>query len=386
MNINLFDILILAALSQGFLLGFVLIFSKFFRGTNNKYLAACIILISVIGMNEWLSNWDFDERYYFIDFFGDDTPWILLFYVPLFFYFLKSTQHPFGKSKWRYALVAPFAIFLILNIYINLDVDFHYYSIPQVESFMNMVYTLEFFTALSYSIILCLLAYRIIIKSDQNSSNKSWLKRIWTITSLLILLWVIVVFTPFSLFGGNRTLDYTLWLGISCFIFWVIYKGLFQFKLAQDQSAIHNILESQATPQIATQESTAKETLSSSPSFTEDNAYFKKLEQLIQEEHIYRNPDLSRDIIAERLGISQGYLSQVVNTVTGKNFTTYVNSYRVKSVKKMLKDPAFDQYSLLAIGMEAGFKSKSAFYTTFKKETGMTPSNFKAQEGVSRNN
>ena len=383
MNINLLDILVLVALSQGFLFGFVVLFSPVFKATANKYLAFSIILISIIGLNEWLSNWNFDDQYYFIDFFGDDTPWILLFYVPMFQYFVKSTTHSFGKSRWQALLLVPFFVFLILNMTINLDVDFNVYQIPQVERFMDVVYTVEFYTALIYSIILCIAAYVIILRSSMPLPDKTWLKRTWFFTSILILLWLIIVLLPIHFFGGNRTLDYALWIAISCFIYWIIYKGLFQFKLAQDQSAIQAILQSQEeSPDPSSQPATTN--LPSTPNFTADNAYFLKLEQLINEQHIYRNPDLSRDMIADQLGISPGYLSQLINTVTGNNFTTYINTYRVEEVKRMLQDSAFDQYSLLAIGMEAGFKSKSAFYTTFKKETGLTPNAFKTRSGVFR--
>lgn len=379
MNINLLDILVIASLSQGFLFGFVLLFSPFFKATLNKYLAFSVILISVIGLNEWLSSWNFDDQYYFIDFFGDDTPWILLFYVPMFLYFIKSVEHPFGSSKWRMILFVPFLIFLVLNIIINLDVDFGVYKIPRVARFMDIVYTVEFYTALAFSIVLCLAAYRLIGKSDQAEADKNWLKRIWLFTSMLILLWLIIVLLPVSLFGGNRTLDYTLWIAISFFIYWIIYKGLFQFKLARDQSAIQAILHAKAGAPEPNLETISQP--QTAPNFTEDNIYFQKLEQLIQKEHIYRNQDISRDMVAEKLGISPGYLSQVINAITENNFTTYINTYRVEEIKKMLQDPAFDQYSLLAIGMEAGFKSKSAFYTTFKKETGMTPSAFKDRSG-----
>ena len=78
--------------------------------------------------------------------------------------------------------------------------------------------------------------------------------------------------------------------------------------------------------------------------------------------------------MAEALGNSSGYLSQVIREVADSNFTTYVNTFRVEAVKLMLKDDAYASFSLLAIGQEAGFKSKSAFYNTFKKHTGMTPS------------
>ncbi|AIY14973.1 hypothetical protein M667_18375 [Cellulophaga baltica NN016038] len=43
-------------------------------------------------MIELLVAKDFDEKYYFIDYFGDDIPWLFLFYIPMLIYFLKSTK------------------------------------------------------------------------------------------------------------------------------------------------------------------------------------------------------------------------------------------------------------------------------------------------------
>jgi len=98
---------------------------------------------------------------------------------------------------------------------------------------------------------------------------------------------------------------------------------------------------------------------------------------LIHEEHIYRDPNLSQDAVAEKLGISAGYLSQIINTVAQKNFKAYINGFRVEETKRMMLDTEFDKYSLLSIGLESGFNSKTTFYNSFKKETGYTPSEFK---------
>ena len=113
------------------------------------------------------------------------------------------------------------------------------------------------------------------------------------------------------------------------------------------------------------------------PAFDKNNHYLLELDRLLLDEKIFLDPDLSRDQIADRLGISSGYLSQIINTATSTNFTSYINQHRVEEVKRMMLDPEAQKYSLLAIGLEAGFKSKSAFYTTFKKQTGKTPAEFK---------
>ena len=67
MNLNPFDLLILIGLSQGLLFGLVVLFGKLFKDKVNRFLAYSVIMISVIGLDQWLSSRGFDEKYYFID-------------------------------------------------------------------------------------------------------------------------------------------------------------------------------------------------------------------------------------------------------------------------------------------------------------------------------
>ena len=42
-----------------------------------------------------------------------------------------------------------------------------------------------------------------------------------------------------------------------------------------------------------------------------------------------------------------------------------------------MQDPKYDNYKILAIGYEAGFKSKTSFNRVFKTHVGLTPSEYK---------
>jgi AraC-like DNA-binding protein len=64
------------------------------------------------------------------------------------------------------------------------------------------------------------------------------------------------------------------------------------------------------------------------------------------------------------------------------NFFNFVNKYRVEEAKLLLLNSKKEHYSILGIANEAGFSSKSAFNTTFKKVTGQTPSDFKNRGSV----
>lgn len=114
----------------------------------------------------------------------------------------------------------------------------------------------------------------------------------------------------------------------------------------------------------------------SKKSFTKANQYFKKLEELMRFKKLYKNPCLSLSSVAEVLGISACYLSSMINSLLNKSFIDFVNEYRIADVKRNLNSEAFSHYTIVSVGLEAGFNSKSAFYSAFKKNTGKTPSQY----------
>lgn len=112
-------------------------------------------------------------------------------------------------------------------------------------------------------------------------------------------------------------------------------------------------------------------------SFTNDNAYYRQFRLLLEKEKIYKDENLSQTAVAERLHISANYLSQLVNAISGKNFSGLINRYRVKEAMQCLLNPEFSHFTVAGIGHESGFNSTSAFYTSFKKETGITPAEYR---------
>jgi AraC-like DNA-binding protein len=99
--------------------------------------------------------------------------------------------------------------------------------------------------------------------------------------------------------------------------------------------------------------------------------------QLLQEKRLYEDVELTLDDLAQRLQLSSGYLSQIINTKEKKSFFEFVNHYRVEAVKQKLIDSAYAHYDILSIALESGFKSKSTFNAVFKKMTKQTPSAYK---------
>ncbi len=374
MTLEWIDIFILLGLSQGILFSLALLFGKLFNDKTNRFLAYSILLIIIMGLNDWACIKGLDEQYYFIDFFGDDVPWILLFYVPIFVFILKSGQHKMANSNKLWLLTLPFMIFLFLNVLIDLDMDFNLIKAGSLVRNRGIIYSIEYYLAMVFTIIQSIACYFMIVKSQIPRDNKRWLKYIWFFTLLLLVIWFILIFIP--VLNQNRMMDHLLWTGVSLFIYWLIYKGLYQFNIAGDKEAIHRILnKSSYISEIS--EIVPKK----SPNKISDKEknYMEKLEYLMKHKYIFRNPDLGLNDVGNMMELSPGYLSQIINTSLEQSFTSYINSYRVKEVKKMLIDEKFSHYSILAIGLECGFKSKSAFNNTFKKSTGCTPCQFKVK-------
>lgn len=119
-------------------------------------------------------------------------------------------------------------------------------------------------------------------------------------------------------------------------------------------------------------------------SFDQDNHYFKKLKSLIQVQKIYRDPDFNLGMAAELLGISASYLSTIINSISDKSFIDFINECRIGDVKKNLHSASFAHYTVVSIGLEAGFNSKSAFYAAFKKYCGMTPTQYRELAQIGR--
>ena len=93
----------------------------------------------------------------------------------------------------------------------------------------------------------------------------------------------------------------------------------------------------------------------------------------------HKKTNVKLNDIAKELNMTSHKLSQLLNDNFGKSFAVFINEYRIEEAKKLLKEN--NQYTLEAIGFEAGFNSKSTFYAIFKKLTNQTPSEY--QKGVS---
>ena len=103
----------------------------------------------------------------------------------------------------------------------------------------------------------------------------------------------------------------------------------------------------------------------------------EKLENIMNEKSLYKNPNLCLQDLSQELNISSHQLSQFLNNNLNKNFTSFVNEFRINEACKIITTN--DKLTLESVGYDVGFNSKSTFFSAFKKHTGTTPLNYQLQ-------
>ncbi|MBP2831699.1 AraC family transcriptional regulator [Aquimarina sp. U1-2] len=376
----LLTILLIISIFQGIVLGTIILKSPLFRSNSNKYLAYAIFSISIS-----LLNWVLDENglYEALSFLRiiDVLDFGIVFPVFIHLYVIHVIDHPTKNSKRNLWLFIPF---LFINTVDSLSI-----IVDETTSSFSM--QMFFGVLLLLQIIVIFFAFPGIVcytytflKFSKNVAQKKWLIYLWLLTcGIFISFTVMTILGIFTDYEHPESINVLILL-VVFLIHWMIYRGIYQFKLASDQeeiSALFKKIEWKKEQDTISNYNLAKiQNEKKEGTFTEDNDYFQKLEDLCVNELIYKDSTLDRDKVAELLGISPGYVSQIVNTISGNNFATYINRFRVEAVKRIIVDPEFDKYNLVSIGLECGFSSKTTFHTAFKKITGLTPNAYRNEK------
>ncbi len=106
-------------------------------------------------------------------------------------------------------------------------------------------------------------------------------------------------------------------------------------------------------------------------------ALFLKAQKLVQEESLYTKTDLTLPKLASSLKTSTHELSAAINLVGQMNFYEWINQFRIQEAQELLKVSEEQDLRINEIMYKVGFRSRSSFNTSFKKHTGVTPSQFK---------
>ena len=99
----------------------------------------------------------------------------------------------------------------------------------------------------------------------------------------------------------------------------------------------------------------------------------EKLLSLMKNDNPFLDPSLSLRSLAQMMDLTPNHLSQLLNEGFDKNFSEFVNTYRLEMFKEKAADRSLNHLTILALAFESGFNSKTVFNTFFRKMEGKTP-------------
>lgn len=100
-------------------------------------------------------------------------------------------------------------------------------------------------------------------------------------------------------------------------------------------------------------------------------------------ERKYADPNYSAKILAQELNTNTRYLSAVINSKFGKNFSTLINELRINDAKNYLSNADYYFVRIEDIGAKVGFSTRQCFYNAFKKYVNLTPRQYRLKYSIS---
>ena len=374
MNITaIFNFLLIAGAVQGFIFNIATFLSR-------KKIERPVILLNlfvfVLSMNN-LQSWLIDKGFVASDFFFSQfiIPWYVLI-VPFFYAFLVYYLG-IEKKKWPFLQLTA-AIFLLEMVVRSVVIILIQRGVLEVDD-INLYNSMEDAVTLLYSLFLYFKAIRILYNYESlyrpilEYDSLNWIKIFLKLGGAVILLWLVAVLL--NLFSDTIKAPYSYYplrLGSAVLIYWVGYQAFFQYIVLKDRIVLRGKIRKERYDILASED--VKKQL---PNTEREEGVFQKIDQYIQDNQRYLDPNLSLEKLAEELAVSTSSLSRIINSYSRQNFSDYINSLRVADAKKFLKSDEFSSYTIVAIGLECGFNSKSTFYAAFKKLTGSTPTYYR---------
>lgn len=370
--IRLFNFLLVAGAVQGFIFNIFTFLSRKKIEKPVLFLNLLVLFLSLNNLQSWVMDTFFTEgSLFYIKYCV--APWYVLI-VPMFYAFLV---YYLGVEKKRWPFLIVSIIIFMLELAARTAVLAMAYKGDLDEADLALYHTLEDAVTLMYSLFLFFKAIQLLYGHKAEYSeiltydNLKWIKNLLKVGGLVICLWIIAV--ALNLFSETIRAPYSYYplrLGSSIFLYWIGYQGFFRYVILKDRIMIRRDLQATLNEHKPKE---IRSALNLAKTAQEEQLY-TIINSRISAEGLFMNPNLGLDALAENLGVKATKVSHLINTYSDYNFSDHINHFRVAEAKKLLIHPDFSNYTIISIGLECGFNSKSTFYTAFKKFTGMTPS------------
>lgn len=368
MNFNIYNIIIITGIIQGFIFTGIVCLVKKYHSKSTYALAAIIFSYTIMNSIFILPDLGIMSHsnmylYYFLPLASTFAPLIYLYVI----FFLNPYKQISVKT---YLLFLPFSLFFLGIMFFRFSLLLGYFSNEVVNNYFESIIIYHDLFSIIYSVIILIITFYHVIKYELKYTSFNlkiirpeikWLKITLSLFMFFTLLYGYLVVK--DIFISEVEINYySLWIAMSILIYWLGHYGIYNYAIIIDRKDIRNFNTNHPyTRRIKTSK----------------NLHINDLKNLLLHQKAYLDSSLSLESVAEKLKISSSYLSRIIHAELNTSFTDYIHSLRIEEAKTYLLNPEFSDYTITSIGLEAGFNSRSSFFDIFKKETGQTPLEYK---------
>lgn len=278
-----------------------------------------------------------------------------VFIGPLLFFYIKSILQP--KIVLKKPLLLHCSILIALTLIFGLS--FPYSKRPDLWNplIVQGIYSIWLVYVLASAVQMKVVVRKFLSKRAVLSSTQKWLLVVFFTNLLICLVFHSILYFSFpSYIFGPITFSF-------------VFYALLAFLLfhAKRDLILHGEKQRYLNKKIEK---------------TKVSELEVNLKQLMEKQALYKQADLKLDQLAQAANVTSHTLSQYLNDNLGKTFSLYINEYRINAACELLQTD--HQFTLEGIGYEVGFRSKSNFYSSFKKMKECTPSQFLKQVRLSQ--
>ncbi len=385
----------------GFVVAAILFFVNKTDTFSSRLLAAFLVTFSLLALNFALMTTGFYLRY---PHYWRALGWASFSFAPFAYLYVRSVlQQSYRFHRYDFLYFLP-AVLHALNL-------LPFYILPaseKIEIIRNALNNKKLITlepegfwpegwsvwlrvlvgiVLSIGQILLLKRWKPIIfaKMETEKQHRETFQWLSLFSIVQLVFWSLIILEFIFHFSSLPDLNYVIIFTITGTILFVSLYLLIRPSILY---GLKGWLQKQDFPVSQPQNNTqSPETVTGNKNFLsveQGEAYKLALESHFRDNLPFRKNGYTIGDLSHELNIPSHQLSAFINQEYGKNFNELINEYRVDFLAEMIKSSTDHfQYTLEALGKEAGFNSRAAFISAVKKRTGKTPSEFFGRRGES---
>ncbi|MCK6542657.1 helix-turn-helix domain-containing protein [bacterium] len=301
---------------------------------------------------------------------GESSGFIL---GPALYFYVRSVINPdfnFKKSQLQAHLI-PFFLFwffFLPQLQIDFSIEGRLFSTSwnRIFPFEDVFIHFSIFTHFSayvISTILYIHSYRRQLLEEYSTVDDVRFRWLALLLVSFLISWLIGVVNYITTLYIDQLRVFTITYVVSVFIFsnMIVVRGLRYPNVFFDFAPLNS-----NRPKYSKNSLSPEEIVD----------YKERLTTYMLDNKAFTNPDLTLDHMAQALTVPTHIVSQVLNVGFQQNFYQFVNHYRIMEFKKLLNNPQKQSMTILDACYRSGFNSKTTFNTTFKKVTGITPTEY----------